>query len=308
MTAAETGLLIGDAVTRGVTARVTEIDGIAMSALCAEVDEPRAVVVAVHGGATISRYFDCPGRPWLSLLRIGAALGFTVLAVDRPGYGESAPYADTFADPDHRVDTCYRTIDAILGSRPRGAGVFLLAHSAGCDLALRMAAEERGANLLGIELAGTGIRKHPEAERRIAQMMVTRDRAAIREMLWEPEYLYPPEIFGGKSISVTGPGYEAAVVHDWPPAFPELARRVRVPVRFNHGEFERVWRSDAAALAEIRQMFCAAPRFVTNVQTGAGHNLSLGFGAAAYHLGVLSFVEECAVVTRAENPASPPWL
>ncbi|WUV51342.1 lysophospholipase [Nocardia vinacea] len=274
-----------------------------MSALCAEVDEPRAVVVAVHGGATTSRYFDCPGRPWLSLLRIGAALGFTVVALDRPGYGESAPHADAFADPGSRVDICYRTIEAILGSRPRGAGVFLLGHSAGCDLALRMAADERGANLLGLELAGTGVRKHADAERRIAQLIRDRSRGGIREMLWEHEYLYPPEIFGGKSIGVTGPGYEAAVVRDWPPAFPDLARRVRVPVRFSHGEFERVWRSDAAALAEIRQMFSAAPRFVTHVQTGAGHNMSLGFGAAAYHLGALSFVEECTL-SPARRPAS----
>ncbi|WP_063042125.1 alpha/beta fold hydrolase [Nocardia pseudovaccinii] len=71
-------------------ALVSEIDGIAMSALCAQGDDLRAVVVAVHGGATTSRYFDCPERPWLSLLRIGTVLGFTVLAVDRPGYGESA--------------------------------------------------------------------------------------------------------------------------------------------------------------------------------------------------------------------------
>ena len=62
-----------------------------------------------------------------------------------------------------------------------------------------------------------------------------------------------------------------------------------------------MWQSDAAALAEIRAMFAGAPRFVTNEQSGAGHNLSLGHTAAAYHLKVLSFAEEC-VVAR-EHPA-----
>lgn len=295
-------LLIGDELSGAVTAQVAEVEGVAMSALLAEVPEPRAVVVAVHGGATTARYFDCPGRPWLSLLRIGASLGFTVLALDRPGYGKSAPHGETFEDAGRRVDIGYRTIDAILGSRPRGAGVFLLGHSAGCDLALRMAADERGATLLGLELAGTGVRKHAAAERTIAQMIRDNRRAPIRELLWQPAHLYPPEIFGGKSIAATGPRYEASVVRAWPSAFAQLAARVRVPVRFSHGEYERVWRSDAAAMAEVQQMFGATKRFVRNLQSAAGHNLSLGYGAAAYHLGALSFVEECTL-TAARRPA-----
>jgi len=41
----------------------------------------------VHGGATSSAYFDCPGHPRLSLLRLAATHGFTAIALDRPGYG-----------------------------------------------------------------------------------------------------------------------------------------------------------------------------------------------------------------------------
>lgn len=52
-----------------VIPRVVQVDGIPMSALCVEVEQPRAVVLAVHGGATMARYFDCPGHPSLSLLR-----------------------------------------------------------------------------------------------------------------------------------------------------------------------------------------------------------------------------------------------
>jgi hypothetical protein len=42
-------------------------------------------------------------------------------------------------------------------------------------------------------------------------------------------------------------------------------------------------------------MFTAAPRVEVCEQAGAGRNLSLGLTATAYHLKVLSFVEECAV-------------
>jgi predicted transcriptional regulator len=64
-------------------------------------------------------------------------------------------------------------------------------------------------------------------------------------------------------------------------------------VRFSHAEHERVWCSDTEALAQIAGIFGAAPRFVISEQSDAGHNLSLGVTAAAYHLKVLSFVEEC---------------
>jgi hypothetical protein len=40
---------------------------------------------------------------------------------------------------------------------------------------------------------------------------------------------------------------------------------------------------------------------VINEQVGAGHNLSLSVNAAAYHMKVLSFVEECAVACRGER-------
>ncbi|MGH7291060.1 MAG: alpha/beta hydrolase, partial [Myxococcota bacterium] len=45
------------------------VGAVPMSALVAEVPQPRAVIVAVHGGATSAAYFDCPGHPRLSLLR-----------------------------------------------------------------------------------------------------------------------------------------------------------------------------------------------------------------------------------------------
>lgn len=115
-----------------VVSRVADVDGIPMSALVAEVPRPRAVIVALHGGAVTSRYFDVPDRPRLSLLRTGAALGFTVIALDRPGYGRSAPYADRMATAGQRVGLTYAAVERLLAARPRGAGLFLLGHSQGC--------------------------------------------------------------------------------------------------------------------------------------------------------------------------------
>jgi pimeloyl-ACP methyl ester carboxylesterase len=274
--------------------RVVIVDGVPMSALLAEAAQPRAVVLALHGGGTTAAYFDCPGHPSLSLLRLGAALGFTVIALDRPGYGSSAPYPEALAEPEQRVQLAYGAVDRILGERSRGAGLFLLAHSNGCELALRMAADNE--DLLGIEMAGTGRHYHPDAREVLKTASATHRPPGLRELLWRPTHLYPAEVLGGVINAATGAPYEAAMVTSWPREdFPALAARVRVPVQFSVAEHEKVWQSDAAALAEIAAMFSDAPRFSISEQRSAGHNLSLGHTAAAYHVKALSFAEECVV-------------
>jgi pimeloyl-ACP methyl ester carboxylesterase len=281
--------------------RVVLVDGVPMSGLIAAADDPRAVIVAFHGGASTAAYFDCPGHPRLSLLRAGAALGYTVVALDRPGYGASAPYPDAMQRPHQRVALAYGAVDKILGSNPRGAGLFLLAHSAGCELAVRMATDETAehAALLGLELAGTGLQYDDAANEILKTASATTRPVGLRELLWQPAHLYPAEVLTGITNSSSGALYEAEMTKDWPRQdFPALAGEVRVPVQFSVAEHERVWKSDPEALAEIAAMFTAAPRFVINEQVGAGHNLSLSVSAAAYHLRVLSFVEDCVVARQ----------
>lgn len=278
---------------------VIDADGVPLSALVCEVPRPRAVVLALHGGGTTSTYFDCPGHPELSLLRLGASLGFTVVALDRPGYGISGEYAEKVKDPARRVDLGFAALDALLAHRPRGAGVFLLAHSAGCELAMRMAADERGQDLVGLEIAGTGLEHNRSA---IATLDSAESDATgrplrprgLRAVLWGPSRLYAADVYDGVAISGPSPLYEAEARH-WVDEFPELAGRVRTPVRVSLGDHETVWRSGTGELARLAGLFTASPRARAHEQSDTGHNLSLGLTARAYHLTVLAFVEECAV-------------
>ena len=282
----------------GPRPRVVLVDGVPMSGLIAEAAEPRAVVVAFHGGASTAAYFDCPGHPRLSLLRTGAVLGYTVVALDRPGYGSSAPYPDAIERPEQRVALAYGAIDNVLGANPRGAGLFLLGHSAGCELAMRMAAEERAehAAVIGLELAGTGIQYDAATAEIMKSATATHRPAGLRDVLWKPAHLYPTDVLSGMTNSATGALYEVEMTKSWPRQdFPALAARVSVPVQFSVAEYERVWRSDPDTLSQIGAMFSSSPRFAVNKQVGAGHNLSLSVSAAAYHMKVLSFVEECVV-------------
>ncbi|WP_322860976.1 alpha/beta hydrolase [Mycobacterium europaeum] len=282
--------------------RLVIVDGVPMSALIAESPEPKAVIVAIHGGGTTAIYFDCPGHPSLSMLRTGAAAGFTVVALDRPGYGSSAPYPEAMALPEQRVNLAYGAVDRILGDRARGAGLFLMGHSGGCELVMRMGADERGADLLGIELAGTGRHYHPAAKEILKTATRERRPSGMRDLLWSPEHLYPPEVLGGATVSPSAPSYEDQMVSDWArQTFPTLAPAVRVPVHFSIAEHEKVWQADDSAVQQITAMFSAAPRFTVHRQSGAGHNISLGHTAADYHAEVLGFVDECVTSSSSEE-------
>lgn len=279
--------------------RIIDVDGIPMSVLVAEVADPRAVIVALHGGATDSRYFDCPGHPRNSLLRLGSALGFTVVAVDRPGYGASRPFAGDIAAVERRVDLVYGAVDRALADTGSGAGMFVIAHSVGCELGTRLAACDRGDSLLGLELSGTGREHQPRAHAILGSHERNAPPAGVRELLWTPEHLYSPELLGGAVIGSATPSYESSVVRGWPRgAFPEVASRVRVPVHFTAGEYEHVWRNDPDALSDIASLFTSAPRVEVRIQEDGGHNLSLGYTAPAYHLQVLAFAEECMARRR----------
>jgi pimeloyl-ACP methyl ester carboxylesterase len=279
--------------------RVVLVDGVPMSGLVALAKDPTAVVVAFHGGASTAAYFDCPGHPDLSLLRTGADQGYTMVALDRPGYGASAPYPDAMQRPEQRVALAYAAIDKMLGANPRGAGVFLVGHSAGCELAVRMAADDRAADVIGLELAGTGVEYHPATAEILQTATATARPKGLRDVLWQPADLYPDDVLSGMTNSATGALYEVEMTKSWPRQdFPALAARVRVPVQFTVAEHERVWRSDPETLAQIGAMFTSSSRFVINEQAETGHNLSLSVNAAAYHTKVLSFVKECVVAKQ----------
>jgi len=274
--------------------------GITLSGLLAEPpDEPRAVVVGLHGGGMDARYFHGQAHPSLSLLTLGAALGFTVLSLDRPGYGASAGLEPECQTLPRQAEWIFRALDAFATEHRTGAGYFVVGHSYGLKLAFHLAAHDPGEELLGIDGSGAGVRYHPETVKRVdgsgaGQKSKMPRRRAI-ELFWGPEHLYPPETFhrGMRPVADLPPG-ESLEAPTWPDVFPKIAPRVRIPVRYTVAEFEKWWETDDV-LAEVTSLLSASPRVVVAVQHDAGHNISLGWAARAYHLHALAFAEECVL-------------
>jgi len=239
-------------------------------------------------------YFDGAADPSLSLLTLAAALGWAAVALDRPGYGASAghwPRGVAMPEQAAQVRAAVVTLAAALGD---DVPVTLVGHSHGMKVALQLAADDTGGNLrlLSLDLTGVAIRHHPEVLPIIEGEGVPAGRG--RELFWGSDALYPAGSFDRATSPVAPvPEIEGIEAPRWPEFFAALAPRVRVPVRWRAAQWERWWETDPASIEEFRAAFTQAPRVDVGVLAHAGHNVSLGWAARAWHLGVLAFAEEC---------------
>jgi pimeloyl-ACP methyl ester carboxylesterase len=214
-------------VSKGV--RRIELDA-AGTVLCALLSEPargapRVTVVAVHGGGLRAGYFDGQAHPDVSLLALGARLRCTVLAVDCPGYGGSAPQLPAGLSPAAQSVLLRAALDDFTARHPAGAGLFLLGHSFGGKLVLRAAAD--GLPVLGLDISGCGHRPAaPLTDPR------THRGTAARTRYWGPLGLYPPGTFRAcEALTAPVPSHEASELAHWPRHFARIAPLVRARPR-----------------------------------------------------------------------------
>ncbi|WOT32728.1 alpha/beta hydrolase [Streptomyces coeruleorubidus] len=268
-----------------------EADGVTLSGLVSVPAEgpARAVIVALHGGGMNAGYFDGQAHPDVSLLAVGARLGYTVLALDRPGYGASAgcfPRGQTLTA---QAATVRAAVAAFVARHAPGAGTVLLGHSFGAKVAFAIAADSAVRDLLGVDVSGCG--------RRLAVKLPLAGREAergLRRLNWGPLGLYPVETFQvSRTVVAPMPEHEVGTVESWARQSLVILPRVRVPVRLTFAEHEAWWHHDDDAIADLTAGLSAAPRIVVDRLPHAGHNISLGWTARAYHLKALAFVEEC---------------
>lgn len=281
----------------GIRPVTLDAAGIPLSGLLALPAQPvpRAVVVALHGAGMSAGYFDSRARPGLSLLELGAALGYAVLSLDRPGYGASAGALPEGQELAGQTRTLLAALDGFARTHELGAGYFLVAHSNGGRLALSAAAEGDFAPI-GVEVGGLGRRFAVEPGQLPG---AARDLRGQWRRHWGALRFYPPDAFRlGAELVRPVPALEARETVRWPEAYPGIAARIDVPVRFTFAEQELWWRTDGAALEELLSPLTRAPAEAVR-QPDAGHNISLGWAARTYHLRVLAFLEECLLARDA---------
>lgn len=274
----------------GVRELVVNVGAVALSGLVSEPmgGDPRCLVVAVHGAGMHAGYWDAVAAPGMSLLQLGRELGFTVWAPDRPGIGWSGDLPDERIDLFSQARLLLDAIDVFAADHRIGAGVFLMGHSYGLKVALTMAAEPRGRDVLGIDGSGSGIRWVGRGGARMAD--------GDRGPAWGPADLYPPATFSRGSLPLHEmPASQIAESDRWPDDLRGFGARIVAPVRLTFGQHERFWPVDEGHFAELRSVLSRASRFSAHIQSDVGHNVSLGLAARSYHLSALAFAEACVV-------------
>ncbi|MDF8335757.1 alpha/beta hydrolase [Novosphingobium cyanobacteriorum] len=257
------------------------------------------LVIALHGGGYDANYWHVGDQYDGSLLRLGAGLGFDVLALDRPGYGASSGVSPGGFTLEQQADILFALLDSINDDRP----VYLVGHSMGGILAVMMAADDRGARLSGIDVSGVPLHYPPDMRKQLA-LSLEGDAGSIgtsappsperlREMFYGPDDSFDPALAAlvdGKNVA---PLAEVRNAANAPDVLPPLMRDVRVPVQWTIAEHERSSTGGKDMLNFVASNLPECPHLATFWQKQSGHNISIHHVGLAYHLRALAFFSEC---------------
>ncbi len=258
---------------------------------------PRALLVALHGGTYTSKYFDTPSS---SLLEFCASLGYSILALDRPGYGTATSIPFDQLSFDGQVPILQQALKEIWDSYgQQSAGMFLIGHSIGGMISLLLAAENPHERLIGMNMTGAGGLYNEQTKVAFASVVsdaptVMMDIAIKVMAMYGPTWSYPEEQgHYDPERDVPTAAIELVEAQKWGARLPQVAAKVRVPVQFIVPEYDHVWRGDAEALNHVAEIFTAAPFVDMGIQRLAGHSVELHTLARAFYMKILAFVEEC---------------
>jgi pimeloyl-ACP methyl ester carboxylesterase len=258
---------------------------------------PRGVVIAIHGSGYTSKYWDSPYEEANSLLRVGSDVGFRVLAVDRPGYGATRDVAGGYLGIFAQAEILGELVAGVRACA-MPVPVFLIGHSLGSLIAVRLAAVDAAEHVAGIDVMGLPVRWRSDVRRAVERLLSGESRALASEQQRRGLYFGPPGTFDPRVIAI-----ERLISHRVPRIEMEealqseamletLAPLVRVPVQHTVAEFEGSVAGGEAVLAQARSLFRNSRRVVSQVQANSGHNVSLHKVGRAYHLRALTFFEE----------------
>jgi pimeloyl-ACP methyl ester carboxylesterase len=266
------------------------------------------LLVALHGGTYTSAYFAVAGGPSGSFLDIAGRNGFSVLVLDRPGYGESTLIPEeenTFARQAEILD---RVIAAALDLWP-APGVVLVGHSIGGMISLEIAARHPHWPLIGVATSGNGARIPAGGA---AEALGSLPLSGVVDL----PVAERDAVMFGPAGSFTEAARSAAHGSYAPTPFIELVRApvwarerlsavaaaVEVPVQTVLGEHDALWDSSAAALAEYESRF-TVPASAT-ILPGIGHSIDHHLMGAALDLGQLAFAQLCMALRGQAAPVA----
>jgi pimeloyl-ACP methyl ester carboxylesterase len=255
--------------------------------------EPRGLIVALHGGSYTSQYFDSPGH---SIMGAIARLGYAIIAVDRPGYGDAREWPLNF---DAQVEVLAPAIEKLWQDhKGSSAGVFLYGHSIGGMIALLLGGAKRDFPLVGLSMTGAGSVVREQAL--LAFTGASQAPTSHVDLPYEGKMalMFGPKWAFDAKIAAADPNRDVPLATvelrdalNWQQRLPSAAKVVDVPVQFIVGEYDGIWHADK--LDDAKGFFLKAPFADVYQQRQSGHDVELEHLGFAQALKVVAFAEEC---------------
>jgi pimeloyl-ACP methyl ester carboxylesterase len=293
-----------------VTGRYNLPDLHAESEVAANTTAPRRpLIVALHGGAYSSLYFDAD--PHFTALITSNALGIPFVAIDRPGYEGSTsvrllPEGSSY--PERSGEWLHRYVLPALWTKfglPSSCSCIVLhCHSLGAPVGIVAAAkcaQEKDTTeypLAGLICSGWGSRLGdppgepnpfdiPELRDAIFMPPGTADASVYRhtKRLMRPT---PPEELAGMLV------WKSCWRSEW-------VSHVAVPMMVALGGRDDLVSGSQEHLNEWAAAFVASPRVDGSFLPGAPHNLELSLWSRGWYARSFGFAIECAVAIGMDN-------
>jgi pimeloyl-ACP methyl ester carboxylesterase len=260
---------------------------------------PPPLVIAIHGGTYHSGYFDIAGY---SLVHRAAGLGIPILALDRPGYGRSTAFPPAEATIIHNAERLNEVIGRIWEQfQTRLPGVVLIGHSIGGAIAVGIASQQPQWPLLGIAISGVGLASPPEAGDAWASLpdlaMIDLPAPMKNAVMFGPEWTYDRVMpTASRPADTPVPRAELIdIVTAWPALVYELTAKVKVPVHYRQGEFDKLWITDLDQVLKFGNAFSASSSVDARLLESTGHCIDFHRVGAGFQLEQLAFALRCTV-------------
>jgi pimeloyl-ACP methyl ester carboxylesterase len=180
-------------------------------------------------------------------------------------------------------------------------GIFLIGHSIGGAIAIRMAALPKSWPLLGLSISGVGLR---EPDSVLAQWKLLPPDDVIEippqhkdALMYGPAGSFFPDVQrAAHRADHPMPRQELLdIAFEWSRLLDESAPNVDVPVHYRQPEFDNLWVVNESEVHSFAERFIKSPVVDARVMKGAGHCIDFHRLGAAFQLEQIAFALGCSV-------------